>query len=455
MSAVEDRPLKTRVIIVRHGQSTYNQQRLIQGHCDESSLTTLGEEQASGVGRSLRGLPFDAVYCSPLQRARRTAELVVEALDAKITAPISNDNLKEVSLPLWEGVSFQEAEANYPVEYQAWRTEPANFFMTLESGRFYPIRDLYEQAQRFWRSLLAHHCGQTVLVIAHSAINRALISTAIGLGPERFNNLYQANCAISVLNFAGSAPSIGTAQLEGMNLTSHMGQSLPPLRNGHQGPRMLLVRHGETEWNRQKRFQGQIDIPLNANGRRQAERAAAFLQTIRIDAAYSSSMLRPKETAELILQNHSDLDLALVNALQEISHGEWEGKFEADIEAAYPGMLQAWQEAPETVQMPGGENLGQVWRRAIAAWKEIVAAHSGGDRLQTVMVTAHDAINKAILCHVVGCEPEAFWRFKQGNGAVSVIDYPDGVNSPPVLSAANITTHLSDSILDQTAAGAL
>ena len=82
-------------------------------------------------------------------------------------------------------------------------------------------------------------------------------------------------------------------------------------------------------------------------------------------------------------------------------------------------------------------------------------AHSGSDRLQTVMVTAHDAINKAILCHVVGWEPEAFWRFKQGNGAVSVIDYPDGVNSPPVLSAANITTHLSDSILDQTAAGAL
>ena len=82
-------------------------------------------------------------------------------------------------------------------------------------------------------------------------------------------------------------------------------------------------------------------------------------------------------------------------------------------------------------------------------------AHSGTDAVQTVLVVAHDAINKAILCQVVGLGPEAFWRFKQGNGAVSVIDYPNGIDSTPVLSAANITTHLSGSILDKTAAGAL
>lgn len=434
--------------------------RLIQGHCDESSLTPEGEAQARKVGQALLGTPFDAVWSSPLKRASRTAELITAELRSSVpnlADPNYSDDLKEISLPLWEGLSFQDAEAKYPEEYRAWRQDPLNFVMQVPTADgttpFYPVKDVYEQAQRFWQMLLADYSGKTLLIIGHSAINRALISTALGLGPEHYNHLHQANCAISVLNFSGGW---GTpAQLESMNLTTHMGHPLPPLRTGHKGPRMLLVRHGETEWNRQSRFQGQIDVPLNDNGKAQGEKAAEFLKAIEITAAYSSSMLRPKETAEIILQHHSGLELGLVTALREISHGEWEGKYEAEIEAGYPGMLQQWQAAPETVQMPAGENLQQVWERAIAAWNELVAAHSQDDAVATVMVVAHDAINKAILCHIVGQGPEAFWRFKQGNGAVSVIDYPNGIDSEPVLSAANITTHLSGSIFDKTAAGAL
>ena len=91
-------------------------------------------------------------------------------------------------------------------------------------------------------------------------------------------------------------------------------------------------------------------------------------------------------------------------------------------------------------------------------WQSIVAAFSEGEFAEdppTVLVVAHDAINKAILCQVFGLGPERFWQFKQGNGAVSVIDYHGGPESLPVLSAANITTHLSGSIFDKTAAGAL
>jgi broad specificity phosphatase PhoE len=460
LSNFEDRPLKTRVIIVRHGQSTYNQQKRIQGHCDESELTPAGEAQAIKVAQALDGILFDDVWASPLKRARRTAELIVAELQKttpQLGAPNFSDNLKEISLPLWEGMPFTEAEANFPEQFRQWRTDPANFLMDVPQGdkteAFYPVREIYQQAERFWQQLLAQQEGKTLLIVAHSAINRALVSTAIGLGPERFNNLAQANCNISVLNFAGGWNS--PVQVESMNLTSHMGDALPKLRNGHKGPRMLLVRHGETDWNRNGQFQGQIDVPLNDNGRAQGEKAAEFLKTIPMDAAYTSFMARPKETAEIILKHHPGLTLHSVDELQEISHGEWEGKFEKDIEAGYPGLLHQWQTAPETVQMPGGENLQQVWHRAIIAWKKIVEAHSGTDDLQTVLVVAHDAINKAILCHVVGLGPEAFWRFKQGNGAVSVIDYPNGIDSAPVLNAANITTHLSGSVLDKTAAGAL
>jgi probable phosphoglycerate mutase len=267
--------------------------------------------------------------------------------------------------------------------------------------------------------------------------------------------LGQANCALSVLNFAGELTD--GVQIESMNLTSHMGEILPETRPRYRGPRMLLVRHGETEWNRQKRFQGQIDIPLNDNGKQQAEQAAAFLKAVPIDAAVSSSLSRPRETAEIILKYHPHITLETTDGLKEIGHGEWEGMYEHEIEAGYPGLLKQWQEHPETVQMPGegGENLDQVWERAIATWNQIVAQYSGTEKPVTVMVSAHDAINKAILCHVAALGPESFWQFKQGNGAVSVIDYPDGLNSAPVLTAANITMHLSGSIFDQTVAGAL
>ena len=106
--------------------------------------------------------------------------------------------------------------------------------------------------------------------------------------------------------------------------------------------------------------------------------------------------------------------------------------------------------------MPEGENLQQVWDRGVAAWNKIVAEHSNTETPQTGLIVAHDAINKVILCHLLGLEPKNFWNIKQGNCAVSVIDYPQGASGKPVLQAINITTHLSDgNIIDKTAAGAL
>jgi probable phosphoglycerate mutase len=245
-------------------------------------------------------------------------------------------------------------------------------------------------------------------------------------------------------------------QLESLNLVSHLepvsGSLLPKFRKNHNGPRLLLVRHGETEWNRQKRFQGQIDVPLNNNGHAQARRASEFLANVKIDKAFSSPMLRPKDTALEILSKHPNIKLELFDELKEISHGLWEGKFEHEIEAEFAGQLALWQSQPETVQMPEGENLQQVWDRVALVWQKIVESVPAGE---TAIVVAHDAVNKAILSLLFGFTPEKFWVFKQGNGGVSVIDYPQGAQKAPILQSGNITTHLSDGILDRTAAGAL
>jgi probable phosphoglycerate mutase len=277
--------------------------------------------------------------------------------------------------------------------------------------------------------------------------------SALGIPAARYHSIQQSNCCINVLNFTGGWGE--PVQLESLNQTSHLGVVLPPPRPGHRGPRLLLVRHGETQWNRESRFQGIRDVPLNEVGKQQAEKAAAFLREVALDFAVSSPMLRPKETAEIILRYHPQLSLQLEPPLQEICHGLWEGKLETEIEAAFPGLLGQWKEAPETVQMPEGENLQEVWQRAVPCWEAMVKHFNSPVAPQVGIVVAHDAINKVILCHLLGLSAANFWNIKQGNGGVSVIDYPNGAEGAPVLQAINLTAHLGSGILDRTAAGAL
>ncbi|MEM9541257.1 MAG: histidine phosphatase family protein [Cyanobacteria bacterium P01_E01_bin.42] len=449
--------MTTRVIIVRHGQSSYNAQQKIQGRCDESVLTEKGQAEAEKVGAALQGVKFDAVYHSPLQRATQTAGIVQKFLPE--CPPLqTTEKLKEIDLPLWEKLGKQETIEKFPEDYRCWKQRPHEFKMRVSSPDgeqdHFPVLSLYEQAQQFWQEAIAQHQGQTILIVAHNGINRCLILSAIGIPPERYHTIQQSNCCINVLNFSGD---FGDAvQLESLNQVSHMGIVLPPARPPKlPALRLLLVRHGETEWNRMSRFQGMMDIPLNENGKEQARKAAEYLKDVHIDFAVTSSLLRPKETAEIILQHHPNVPLESDDLLKEIGHGLWEGKLESEIKAEFGELLQQWKDSPETVQMPEGENLQQVWDRAIAAWNKIVQTKSNASEPKVCLVSAHDAINKVILCYLLGLKPKNFWNIKQGNGAVSVIDYPDGLEGLPVLQTINLTTYLGSGILDRTAAGAL
>ncbi|NEO79083.1 histidine phosphatase family protein [Moorena sp. SIO4G3] len=449
--------MATRVVIVRHGQSTYNIQQIIQGRSDQSVLTDKGRADAQKVGTALSSLSFDAIYCSPLQRAKQTAEIILSYLpDAPQLQP--SDQLMEIDLPLWQNLHKNEVKEKFPEDYQRWKERPHEFSMVIPtavgSKEHFPVLELYKQAEQFWQEVIPLYQGGTILIVAHNGINRCLISSAIGVTPPRYHSIRQSNCGINVLNFTGGWGE--TVQLESLNQTSHLGETLPRRGDIDQGLRLLLVRHGETDWNRASRFQGQIDVPLNDNGRKQGQQAAEFLKDIPIDLAVSSPMLRPKETAEIILQSHPNVNLQLDDGLREISHGLWEGKLESEITQEYGELLNQWKVAPETVQMPEGENLQDVLERAMPSWNGIVqSATASGSGFMTGLVVAHDAINKVVLCDILGLSPALIWNIKQGNGAVSVIDYPQGLDKAPVLQAMNITTHLSGGVLDKTAAGAL
>jgi phosphoserine phosphatase len=449
--------MTTRVILVRHGQSSYNAQNRIQGRINESVLTELGTEMAINVGQALVGLPIDAFYSSPLQRAYRTAEIIRDQLvqangPTNIPAIETSDDLLEIDLPLWAGMTKDAVKAQYPDQQRLWKSHPEAFFMEITDAdgqphKHYPVLALFDQARSFWQRALSDHADKTLLIVGHNGILRSLLSTAIGLQPSQYQLLRQSNCCINVLNFSGGLGD--PVQIESLNVTAHLGEPLPS--QPQKGKRLLLVRHGETEWNRMQKFQGQIDVPLNDNGHAQARAAGEFLKDVAIDYAVSSPLARPRQTAEGILAHHPGVEMRFLPGLKEIGHGLWEGKLEPEIAAEYGPELQAWKTKPETVQMPEGENLQEVWDRAVADWQSIVEAAPDGS---TGLVVAHDAVNKVILCHILGLQPKDIWAVKQGNGAVSVIDYVDGPNGAVTVQALNITSHLGG-VLDKTAAGAL
>ncbi|MEY4359087.1 MAG: hypothetical protein RLZZ631_573 [Cyanobacteriota bacterium] len=447
-----------RILLVRHGLSSFNLEHRIQGRDDLSSLTDEGVKQALATGEALRDLPLTAAYSSPLRRAHDTATALLAAHGGGLEPQLDED-LLEVDLAPWSGLLSSEVRERFPDAHRTWSQHPEQLQLQRADGSSYaPIPELMAQAKRFADRLLEHHdpaaaTAQTVLVVGHNAILRCLLLTLLGLPASGFRRLRLDNASLSVLNLTAAEGGAVTVQIESLNGTTHLhpevcGSTLPAKGSG---PRMLLVRHGETDWNRQGRFQGQIDIPLNPNGHAQAAAAGQFLQKVSFDRAYTSSMSRPRQTAEGILKHHPGVPLTSVSDLVEIGHGQWEGCLEEEIAASWGELLADWKRAPETVQMPDGETIHDVWDRSLRGWNTIASSlHSD----ETALVVAHDAVNKTILCALLGLNAADIWAVKQGNGGVTVIDYPHGADQPPVVVCLNQTAHLGG-VLDRTAAGAL
>ena len=186
--------------------------------------------------------------------------------------------------------------------------------------------------------------------------------------------------------------------------------------------RILLARHGETPWNAEGRYQGQIDIPLSPVGEGQATALGQRLKDVRIDRAVASPLSRAQRTAQLAL-GESRADMLLTDPeLQEIAHGEWEGLLASEIQDKDPARLLAWREEPDTVLMPGGESLRQVLDRS---WRGLVRASEGLGESDTLLVVAHDAVNRVLLCRILGLPIAKLWTFRQAPTTLNLLEGPD------------------------------
>ena len=184
--------------------------------------------------------------------------------------------------------------------------------------------------------------------------------------------------------------------------------------------RILLARHGETPWNAAGRYQGQADIPLSPVGEAQARALGERLREVPITRAVASPLGRARQTAEFALGGRSGM-LSTDPGLMEIAHGTWEGLLASEIGERDPERLQAWRDTPHEVLMPEGESLQHVFDRA---WPALVRAADGLGDDDTLLVVAHDAVNRVLLCHVLGIPLARLWTFRQAPTTLNLLEGP-------------------------------
>lgn len=185
--------------------------------------------------------------------------------------------------------------------------------------------------------------------------------------------------------------------------------------------RILLARHGETPWNAEGRYQGRRDIPLSPIGEQQARQLGERLREVSITRALASPLSRARRTAELALGEARASMLQIDEGLAEIGHGDWEGLLASEIRARDPERLTAWREDPASVLMPGegGESLQIVLDRA---WPAFARACEGLAADDTLLLVAHDAVNRLLLCRVLGLPLDRLWSFRQAPTTLNLLE---------------------------------
>ncbi len=209
---------------------------------------------------------------------------------------------------------------------------------------------------------------------------------------------------------------------------------------------LYVVRHGETIWNVQRRFQGQTDIELNERGREYAGVTGAALEEVPFDVIYSSPLIRAYETACLI-RGHRNIPIVRDERLKEMSFGVYEGGDTRKLFADESDPFHYFFTAPEKYEAPeGGESLQQLTERTTSFLQEMIEANE--ERYRRVMIVAHGAANRALMKHIQGFEYKDFWTCPfQYNCSVNIIRLEHGVYT--TLEEAKVYYPLSEEDLQK------
>jgi len=420
-------PKPVRVALVRHGQSTWNAEGRIQGSTNFAVLTPKGISQAETTHEMLEKDMFNALFHSPLERAKHTAEIVW----GKRTGPVQEfPCLREVDLYSFQGLLKEEGIQRYGEQFKAWQKDAANF----EIDGHAPVRELWYRGSLAWQEVLGRaDTFSTALVVAHNAVNQAMIATALGLPPAYFRRILQSNGATSVLDLSPPITPGNPVRVTVDRLNQSPGSPFLSGAGRKAAARLVLVRHAATYGTEDGLLLGSTDEACSPLGEVHAQKVGELLMDTEIGALYSSPLGRAITTASSVAvhQKFSGRE-PKVQTMEELlppNAGEFTGMRLRDIRGQ-GGMTS------------GADQMKELWQRVDIAWEKLTAAAdcNGG---QTVVVVAHATVVAALLCRALSLPQSSANMFRIDTAGVSLIDFPDGAaGSLGNIRCTNYTAHL-------------
>ncbi|KAK9126483.1 hypothetical protein Scep_015329 [Stephania cephalantha] len=339
--------------------------------------------------------------------------------------------LREIDLYSFQGLLKHEGKERFGEAYRKWQIDAPNFNI----DGHYPVRELWARARDCWNKILIHE-GKSVLVVAHNAVNQALVATAIGLSTEYFRVLLQSNCGVSVLDFTprldDGSPHIC---LNRLNQTPSSPVAAGSSAGRKTSMRIILACHGSTQINTESDLPNLGNGPMNMLGIIQSQKTAELLLDLKLDSIVSSPQIASVETAMTISKVQEAADC-----------------LGADCVPRYVEMkqLQELEVLGNASQIQRGclhhiddRAAEKLWTQSEIAWNSLREELSSGSEPQKILaVVGHPAAHIALIGHCLNLTKEWLRSFHLDNGSISVIDLPDGPSGRGIIRCINYTAHL-------------
>jgi len=181
--------------------------------------------------------------------------------------------------------------------------------------------------------------------------------------------------------------------------------------------KLMLIRHGDTDWNAEEIFRGHADVALNESGIKQAELLATYLEDVPLEVVYSSPLKRALKTAEIITVSHH-IDVITAPELVDFDYGEWQGLSHDTVKEDYKALYDEWLNNPHLVKVPKGESLDDVRERALSLVDRILTNHEG-----TVALVSHRVVGKVLICALLGLDNSHFWNIRLDTCGITTFVY--------------------------------
>lgn len=205
--------------------------------------------------------------------------------------------------------------------------------------------------------------------------------------------------------------------------------------------RIYFVRHAQTEWNYQRRWQGIRDIELNAFGREQVAAVRDLFTGVSLSHIYVSDLSRARETAQAIVDS-TGAPIEVLSSLRERSFGDWEGHTNEELNEQYPDEMAAYRADRDTYRPPNGQSWNEFSAKAVATVEAIANKHLD----DTIAIVSHGGLIRSFINHVLGITRGRFMRFRVDNASVSIVESTNHDVAGTVewhLVALNITHYLN------------